>query len=71
MKCPICDHKTNYRSHKRFITHLKKHEISETTAFRIWEGILQMCPHCLEAIPMSCVGCINCGKPVNQDEPIP
>ena len=65
MKCPICDHATNFKTVNQFTVHLlREHDVKESIALQIWCNILQVCPHCLAVIPSSCTGCLECGKMV-------
>ena len=70
MKCPVCDHKTNYRNVSRFIAHMhKEHQVKESVALQIWCGViewsdaLEICPNCGQAVPKT-LYCLYCTHPL-------
>ena len=67
MKCPFGDVKTNYRTPLGFIKHMKKkHGIDEKQGMQIYAEVLKICPPCYKVIPFSCIGCLNCGEPLDE-----
>ena len=61
MKCPYGDVKTDYKTLKRFVNHMKKkHGVYNKTAIGLYNEALKLCPECLKPIPSSCIGCPAC-----------
>ena len=74
MKCPECNHKTDYMLPSNFIKHMtRKHGWDSKQALIYYSGF---CPHCGKGVlnwetPKICASCGQwIGKPLPESEPL-